>query len=214
MNFINTCDASWLLGHLELAGFDLMKGIPNQHGMESNIFSRFEKVLTGHFHTKSTKGNITYLGAQMEFTWADVNDQKYFHVVDTDTRKLIPVKNPITIFEKIVYNDKEIDYNVDYDLVNLDHKYVKIVVAQKSDAYAFDKFVSKVQNQAIHDLKIVESFDEFLGDNVKLDDAVKVEDTQQLLENYIENVDTDLEKDKLKDLMKSIYIEALNTEIV
>jgi hypothetical protein len=213
MKFVNTCDAAWLFGHLELVGFEMMKGIPNNHGMEASVFSRFEKVLSGHFHTKSIRGNIEYLGSQMEFTWSDYNDPKYFHVIDTETREITPVKNPITIFEKIVYNDQEIDYNVDYDLVNLDHKYVKIVVAHKSDAYAFDKFVSKVQNQAIHDLKIVESFDEFLGDNVELDDSIKIEDTPNLLENYIDKVDTDLNKEKLKNLMKSVWVEALNMEI-
>ena len=73
-DFALNCKADILGAHLELKGFDMMPGISNPHGMSADIFSRFEHVLSGHFHTKSSKGNVTYLGAQMEFTWADVDD--------------------------------------------------------------------------------------------------------------------------------------------
>ena len=86
VNFVKNCKADILGGHLELNGFDLMRGVKNTHGMDHKIFSKFEMVLTGHFHTKSNKDNIHYLGSQLEFTWSDAHDNKYFHVLDTDTR--------------------------------------------------------------------------------------------------------------------------------
>ena len=61
INFIKTCKASILGAHLELVGFDMMKGLPNAHGMTTEHFDRFETVLSGHFHTKSSQGNIHYL---------------------------------------------------------------------------------------------------------------------------------------------------------
>ena len=215
MQFIQTCNAEWLLGHLEVIGVEMMRGVTNTHGIDPSLFSRFEKVLSGHFHTRSVLGNIEYLGSQMEFTWSDYNDPKFFHVIDTETRELTPVRNPITIFEKVVYNDAEIDYNSnDYKLPELNDKYVKIVVAKKTDPYLFDKFVSRIQNEFnLHDLKIVESFDEFLGSNVDLSDNVKIEDTSELLDNYIEQVETELDKERLKTAMRMIYVEALNMEI-
>ena len=57
-------------------------------GMDRKLFDRFEMVLTGHFHAKSSQGNIHYLGAQMEFFWNDCGDKKYFHVLDTETREI------------------------------------------------------------------------------------------------------------------------------
>lgn len=214
INFLNQCDASWIGAHLELSGFEMMKGIPNNEGMDMSMFSRFESVITGHFHTKSSKDNIHYLGAQMEFTWADANDQKYFHIINTETRELVAIRNPITIFEKLIYNDTNMDYNKDYDLSKLNKKFVKVIVSKKNDPYMFDRFISKMQDEArIYDLKIVESFDGFLGKNVELelDSDVKIEDTLNLLDSYIENVEgLDLNKSKLKDLMRSVYLEALN----
>ena len=213
MDFIKTCSADWLFGHLEVIGVEMMRGITNTHGLEPSVFSRFEKVLSGHFHIRSTLGNIQYLGSQMEFTWSDYNDPKFFHVIDTETRELTPVRNPITIFKKVVYNDQEVDYNKDFKIPDLNDKYVKVVVAKKTDPHMFDKFVSEIQNTFnLHDLKIIESFDEFLGSNVDLSEDVEIEDTSELLDNYIEQVETDLDKDKLKGIMKTIYTEALAME--
>lgn len=213
IKFIQSCGASILGAHLELVGFDMMKGMPNPHGMTTEVFERFEMVLSGHFHTKSSKGNIHYLGGQMEFTWADCQDPKYFHVFDTETRELTPVRNPHTMFEKIVYNDVEIDYNSGYTLENLDDKFVKIIVAKKTDPFMFDKFVDKVNQFEIHELKIAETFEEFVGENVN-DDSISVEDTTQLLDSYVDAVETDLDKDKIKGLMRNLYVEASTLDIV
>ena len=212
MKFLEKCDASWVGAHLELTGFDMMRGVQNTHGMSADVFKRFEMVMTGHFHTKSEQGNIHYLGSQMEFTWSDCGDPKYFHVIDTSTRELIPVRNDITIFEKVLYNDTEIDYN-NYDVSKLENKFVKVVVVNKSDPFLFDRFIDRIHNIDTHELKIAETFDEFLGENVD-DETVSVEDTTELLDTYVESVETDLDKEKMKGLMRGLYVEAQNLEIV
>jgi DNA repair exonuclease SbcCD nuclease subunit len=211
IEFIKNCKASILGAHLELVGFDMMKGVKNTHGMESKIFDRFDQVWSGHFHTKSNQGNIHYLGSQMEFTWADSNDPKYFHILDTETRELTPVRNPLVMFEKVVYNDAQIDYN-GKDISYLKDKFVKIVVIKKEDPFVFDRFVDRIQQLGVHDLKIAETFDEFVGVNVD-DEGISVEDTTELLDSYVDAVDTDLDKDKIKGLMRGLYVEAQNLEI-
>ena len=211
MRFVETCNADWLAAHLELNGFELMKGVINTHGMGTETFKRFELVLTGHFHTKSKQGNVAYLGSQMEFTWADAGDPKYFHVIDTETREITQVRNPITIFEKVLYNDDEMDYN-NYDVSQLEDKFVKVVVVKKGDPFLFDRFIDRVQQVNTHELKIAETFEEFMGDNVT-DDSVSVEDTTELLDSYVDAVDTELDKDRMKGLMRSLYVEAQASEI-
>lgn len=209
--FIANCDASIMGAHLELQGFDMMKGMPNPHGMSSELFSRFEMVLSGHFHTKSSQNNIHYLGSQMEFTWADVDDPKYFHILDTETREITPVLNPITLFKKVMYNDTKMDYN-DYDISQLVDKFVKIIVVNKTDLYAFDKFIDRIQSISTYELKIAETFGEFLGENVS-DEEISVEDTTELLDTYVDSVETDLDKDKIKSLMRGLYVEAQDLEL-
>jgi predicted phosphodiesterase len=211
MSFVQNCKADWLGGHLELNGFNLMKGVVNTHGMDHTLFSRFEKVLSGHFHTKSEKDNIIYLGSQLEFFWSDAHDPKYFHVLDTETRELEAIRNPHTLFEKIVYDDSKKDYSR-FDVEYLDNKFVKIVVINKNDMFTFDRFIDRIQSRNIHDLKIAENFNEFIGDNVD-DESISVEDTTTLLDSYIDAVDTDLDKDTLKVNMRNLLIEAQALEI-
>ena len=212
MEFVKTAKADILCGHLELSGFNLMKGVVNTHGMDPNIFSRYEMVLTGHFHTKSSNGNVHYLGSQMEFFWSDAHDDKYFHVIDTETRELTKVHNPYTLFEKIVYDDSKMDYS-NFKVDHLDHKFVKVIVAEKKDPYTFDKFIDRIQQKKVHELKIAENFSEFIGENVE-DEDISVEDTTSLLDSYVDAVDTDLDKDRIKKDMRNLLTQAQSLEIV
>ena len=211
MKFIQKCSADILCGHLELNGFEMMRGVENTHGMDPNVFSRFEKVLSGHFHTKSSKGNIFYLGSQLEFFWSDAHDDKYFHVLDTETRELTPVRNPHRLFEKVVYNDEKVDYT-QFDYSIFDHKFVKVIVAEKKDTYIFDRFVENIQKREIHELKIAENFNEFLGDNVS-DSDLEIEDTSMLLNDYIDAVETDLDKSVIKTEMHELLQLAQTLEL-
>lgn len=211
LKFIQNCDAPFVGAHLELSGFDMAKGMPCHDGMSPEHFRKFEMVLTGHFHTKSQNENIYYLGSQMEFFWNDCNDKKYFHILDTKTRELEPVHNPITIYEKIYYDAEKI--NKLKDLRYLDGKFVKLIVVNKGDPIEFEKFVDRVQNQKIHELKIVEDFKEFIGSNVD-DEGVSIEDTETLVYDYIDAVDTDLDKNRIKAEISSLMVEAQSMEVV
>lgn len=211
IDFVKNCKADILCGHLELSGFDLMKGMENKHGMDHKIFSKFELVMSGHYHTKSSKDNVHYLGSQMEFFWSDADDPKFFHVFDTEDRTLTPVHNPHTLFEKIIYNDSQVDYN-ELNLDGLDGKFVKVIVVEKKDTYTFDKFIDRIQQFKVLEVKIAENFSEFLGENVA-DEEISVEDTSSLLDSYIDAVDTDLDKNKIKKEMRTLLTRAQSMEI-
>ena len=70
MEAINETDAKVCFGHYELAGFQMYKGHANDHGMDPKIFDKFDLVCSGHFHHRSSNGNITYLGNPYEITWS------------------------------------------------------------------------------------------------------------------------------------------------
>ena len=211
MNFIRDCKADWLGGHLELNGFEIMRGVKNTHGMDHKAFDKFEMVLSGHFHVGSQQDNIKYLGSQMEFFWSDAHDPKHFHVIDTETREIEAIRNPHTLFEKIVYNDEKTDYNT-YGVDHLDKKFVKVVVVNKKDLFTFDRFIDRIQNRNIYELKIAENFNEFIGENVG-DEEISFDDTQEIVDSYIEAVDTDLDKDRIKVQMRELMTEAQSLEV-
>jgi|TARA_B110000971_G_C19982924_1_gene488209 DNA repair exonuclease SbcCD nuclease subunit len=211
MDFINTCSADWIGAHLELSDFEVLRGVTHHGGMNRSIFKRFEMVLTGHFHVGSHQDNIKYLGSQMEFFWGDAHDPKYFHVLDTETREVTPVKNELRLFERIIYDDSKTDYT-DYDVSVCANKFIKVVVKNKSNLFIFDRFIDRIQNENIHELKIQENFSEFMGDNV-IDGEVSIEDTSSMLDEYIDNTETDLDKTLIKLNMRELMKEAQAEEI-
>jgi hypothetical protein len=211
LEFLETTDATHVAGHFDIIGFEMLKGIESTHGLDPAVFDRFQAVYSGHYHVKSSKNNIHYLGSQMEFFWSDAHNNKYFHIFNTDTHELETVRNPHTLFHRIYYDDTKQNY-LEYDFTQVENKFVKIVVMNKKDLFTFDRFVDKIQSCKIHELKIQENFSEFIGDNV--DDAeVLLEDTNTLLNSYIDGVDTELDKDRIKTEMNNLMIEAQSLEI-
>jgi len=211
-DFITTCKADICGAHLELNGFDMQMGIPCTDGMDASLFSKFDMVLSGHFHTKSQNNNIHYLGSQMEFFWSDCNDKKYFHILDTDTRELTAIENPITIFEKILYDDTTSKQALT-KVSHLDNKFVKVIVINKSKPAEFEKFIDRINSKKIYGLQIAENFQDFAGAQVE-DENVSIESTDKLLYTYIDAVDTDLDKDRIKNKVHELMIEAQSLEIV
>ena len=210
--FLQGCKAPVCGAHLELEGFEMQAGIPCTHGMKASVFNRFETVLTGHFHTKSNIGNIHYLGSQMEFFWSDAHDPKYFHIFDTDTREITPVQNTETLFARVYYDDENTNPMLK-DIRHLDNKFVKVIVTNKSDPKMFDAFINRVNSRKIHELKIAENFEEFVGNNVE-DTKISVESTEDLLYTYIDAVDTPLNKDTIKGMVRELMVEAQTLELV
>lgn len=211
LEFLKNTSAEIVGAHLELQGFEMSKGQVCMEGMSRKHFDRFDMVLTGHFHAKSSMDNIHYLGSQMEFFWNDCDDPKHFHILDTETRELTAVQNPLRIYEKIYYDHENM--NKFKDLKYLDNKFVKVIVTNKGDPYEFERFIDRVQAQKIHELKIAEDFAEFIGSNVN-DDNISVDDTETLVYDYVDNVITDLDKGRIKKEISHLMKEAQSMEIV
>jgi hypothetical protein len=47
-----------------------------------------------------------------------------------------------------------------------------------------------------------------------VDENVDLEDTLSILSTYVDSLSTDVDKEKIKNFMKSLYVEALNSEVV
>ena len=210
-DFIQTAKAPILLGHLELGGFQYMANANiKSHGIGTEIFQRYEAVYSGHYHTKSTRDNVTYLGTQFELTWSDAGDPKYFHVLNTETRDIEPVANTHVLFQKLVY-DNENEPFITKD--NIEGTYIKVIVNNKKDLFAFDQFMDKLYNMNPYEVRIIENFDEYAGESID-DDEVNTVDTPTLLNSYIDATETNLNNDILKKMMNELYIEAKSLDSI
>ena len=199
------------MGHFEIQGFEMYRGQECHEGFASDTFKKFDTVFSGHYHHRSTKGNITYLGTPYELTWQDYGDPKGFHIFDTDTRKLDFIQNPYTIFVRLEYDDKGKE-PIDLDAYDIKDCFVKLVVVNKTDYYKFDQFVNKLYTKKAYDIKILEDLSEYEDGTV--DGDIDLEDTLSILSNYIDSLSTDVDKEKIKSYMKALYTEAVNIEVV
>jgi UDP-2,3-diacylglucosamine pyrophosphatase LpxH len=205
VNILRDTDAEVVLGHLEMQGFKTNPTYICNHGRNTNEFDKFELVMSGHFHTKSKKGNFKYLGNSYQMYWNDYGDQRGFYIFDTETLKLQYIKNPYEMFHKIFYDDTKNDY-YDLDVDKYKNTVVKVVVENKTDYTGFDYLINSLQDVTL-DLKIIEDFstEESEDEDIQLEH----EDTLTILEKYIEELNTNLDSGKLKEIMKSLYVEAL-----
>jgi len=204
---IDNTRATIAMGHLEVKGFEMHAGHINEHGLEKEQFTKFEKVISGHFHKKSDDGRIYYLGSQYQMTWSDYGETKGFHIFDTETREITKVNNPLSMFEKIYYNDKETDYTT-IDISKYNNKHIKLFVTNKTDENMYNMFIDNLFNKInVYELNIVEDNSD-MNASVRDDILEQGEDTLTYLGNYIDQVETDVNKQKLKEFAKELYVEA------
>ena len=210
---IKSTPAQIVFGHLELAGFEMYKGSMVSHGDDRNLFSRFDMVLSGHYHHRSSDGTIYYLGSHAEFTWSDYNDPKGFHILDTETRELTFVPNPYIMFEKVWYDDTEAGTkNAGIDIESLKGKIIKVIVKQKTDPYRFDTFIDQIEKVGVLEMQIVE---DHLNLAVETDEEIidEAESTINIFKKYIDQVNSpNLNRDKLERTIVDLYNEAIAIE--
>lgn len=210
---IKETNAQILFGHLELQGFEMFKGSIISHGEDPNIFGRFDIVCSGHFHHRSSRGNIHYLGSPAEYTWSDYNDPRGFHIFDTETRELKFIENPYKMFHKFWYNDgdkKFVDSKIDYS--QFSGKIIKVIIQEKNNPYWFDKFIENIEKNNPIDIQIVE---DHLNLNLEEDQEIvdEAESTIDIFKKYIRNTESkNINKEKLENKIVELYNEALTLE--
>ena len=203
---LETSEADICCGHLELDGFEVTPGMKMDHGMDAGLFHRFKRVWSGHYHHKSKKGNVQYLGNPYQMFWNDYKDTRGFHIYDTESDRLKYIQNPYDIFDKIFYDDTSVDYNKQ-DVSSYKDKFIKIVIEEKRDYQMFETLVDRLYNVGVHDVKIAETL---LDIEDQADLEVTAKDTLTLLNEYIDEVEMSVDKSDLKGLMRSLYIESCN----
>jgi DNA repair exonuclease SbcCD nuclease subunit len=208
---MSNTNAEICMGHFEIAGFAMYRGMESHDGLSKDLFNKFDLVFSGHYHHRSSDKHIHYLGNPYELTWQDFNDPRGFHLFDLSTRELGFIQNPYTMFSRIEYDDKDREV-LDLNALDLKDKYVKLVVVNKTDYYKFDKFIQSLYTKGCHEIKIVEDLSEF--EDGEVGEEINLEDTLSVLSNYIDSIETDVDKEQVKTFMKSLYTEAVNVEVV
>ena len=218
MEFIKNSKAQIAFGHLEVEGFAMYKGYVAEEGVPKKIFKGYEIVASGHYHHKSSQGNIHYLGAPYEITWSDYDDPRGFHIFDTETREMEFIRNRFRYFEKIYYDDENTDYR-SVDTKYYKNKIVKLIVENKKNTIDYEAFIDRLYVSDLTDLIIYEDLSEYSAryDGLSRDEEdMEIGNTAKFLDEYVDSMPVDFEKKtertKIKKLLQIIHDEALLTD--
>jgi len=212
-NAMKTSTAQIVMGHFEIEGFEMYRGTYCDDGVKAELFDKFDMVISGHFHTRSFSGNITYVGTPYEMTWSDYGDPKGFHIFDTDTRELEFIQNPNCMFYKLWYDDANASMS---DILGIDFEQykdamVKVIIRNKVNPVWFDMYIEKLEKAGIVDLQVVE---DHLNLNLEDDNDIvnEAEDTLTILGKYVDQLEIKADKQKLDNLLRTLYHQALSME--
>jgi DNA repair exonuclease SbcCD nuclease subunit len=206
LNTIKKTTCRCAMGHLELQGFRVNRQIIMEHGLESKLFEKFERVYSGHYHTRSNDGKVFYLGNPYEMYWTDVNDTRGFHIFDTETLTHTPINNPYKLFYNIYYEDT--NYKL-FNATEYESKIVKVIVRKKSNPKDFEKFIDKLHSAGVQELKIVENFDIHENEEFEIDEE---ENTISILNRYIDESEFEFDKNVIKGIFQDLYRQACEVE--
>ena len=204
ISHINSSGAEICVGHWELKGYYFYTGVKAQTGLDSDFLKKYTHVISGHYHTRSQAGNVTYVGTPYTITANDENDTRGFYVLDLDTNGLQFITNPSTNHFRLVYP-------VD-DFKNLDqykNKSVRMIVNE------VDAKLTKIETElekicfefrTVNNIIVDES-----EETSAVDESGNKKGLQALLTEYVNNSSLEQsEQEPVNQLIQSLYAEAVS----
>lgn len=204
MDFIQNTDVDILMGHFDIQGFEMIRGIKSKHGLTKKMLSRFNAVYSGHYHHPSKQDNIEYLGAQYEMNWSDAGGKRGFRILDTKTRELKWIRNPVQIHHTIQYDETQFG---NLDLEQFRNKYVRVIVQKKFPK--FEDHMSQLQQVEPFDLKILSEYESLTY--YEEDQTIETKSTLDFFKSFVDNLETELDKEKILSILESLYMEAASS---
>jgi hypothetical protein len=89
---------------------------------------------------------------------------------------------------------------------NLKHGFIRVTVRSKSKQQVFDKFIDALWDKGIQDLSVIEDQIDQKSSGVEFTES---EDTMSIIDREVDAIERDLDKGKLKSLIRDLYMESL-----
>lgn len=204
MHWIQTVDANILCGHFEINNFELAHGVACRTAwFDADWFSRFDKVLSGHFHVRATNGLINYLGNPYQTNWGEAADKKGFHIFDVHSKDIEFIVNPYEIYQTL-YVDETLKAR-EIDGSDFKDKFVRIFIDGNVKKKQLDILIDNIGAFA-HSIEVIEER-QIMVDSEEIEQLTDVHDIITSFLNFCE-IDN-LDKGVLEKMIYEIHREAL-----
>jgi len=226
-NFKETADIC--CGHFETIGFKMTSNMYADDGFQVGDFDKFKLTFSGHFHIKSTKKNVHYIGTQYPITWNDYGETKGFYTLGKDF-KLKYIDNKVNPkFLKIYYSELDgeqkisvagikkrslIDINIDEAVKLAKENYCKLILKNVEHQALVDSFYQSLVTvsrdaykiEIIDSNEIIESFDVS-----EIEEQIQEEtDLETTVSSYLGGMtfEQDIDKNYLIEMFQELYKES------
>lgn len=201
----NILDGSWdyAFMHADIIGFDVGGGRPSEAGLQASyVLDHVRTTYTGHYHTKVTRKyeggrTISYLGAPYQLTRIDRDGERGYHVLDIGTGEIDFIENSVSIrFTKHTYPEADMD-RIAGNVVDLVIPPEYFDQTKKIESYVQKLEKLKPAYPVNIDYQIAE------GEDADIDTGDL--NLVTLLSNYLEQYDTNVDKQKIYDGFMDLY---------
>ena len=185
-SFIKKSNSHFAMGHLDLKGFMMNKGVESLYNSRDKDFLyQYTKVLSGHFHTRSSSANIEYVGSPYEMNWNDYDDPRGFSIFDTESGSVKYIDNHNTLFDIVEYDNGLDEWPKSNNIIRL-------IVKTRDNLETYEKVVHELIRMSV-DLKIIIE-DELDIANMSYDESKKQLNTQEYLLGWVDRLDINNKK--------------------
>lgn len=190
--------------HADIIGFDMGGGRLSESGLYAkSLLEKIDTVYSGHYHNgihrQFEKGkSVTYLGAPYQLTRIDRDGIRGYHILDIATGERTLIENKVSIkFTRHVYPNADLN-RITGNVVDLDIPYDFADQTKKIADYV--NKLEKLKPAYPVNINILPS-DEIIEETFNTDNLNII----TLFKNYLEQLDTKLNKDKLYDSFIELY---------
>jgi DNA repair exonuclease SbcCD nuclease subunit len=197
------------IGHFEISTFEIAPG----HKFDNDKFTLdlvagFEKVYSGHFHFRSSKENITYIGTPYQQTRSEAGQAKGFFELTINDGKLVDekfIKNPSLLYQSI-----EVHEDTDVIFEEFKEKIVDVFPHSNTPQTKINEIVEGLESAGAWSVSVKYPKVDIDDDDVEVSIAQEDFSLNNYVLEYIKNVDwpEGVEQDKLKMLFEYAIREA------
>jgi hypothetical protein len=185
----------YCMGHFEINGFHMNDTYICKKGIDESSFDQFKKVFSGHFHTPSKKGKITYLGSPFQQTFHDTNSKRGYYIFEDGNLEFIE-------FNKYPHFYKMSTDKIDYSLVN--GNIIKLTFNKDYGTEKNEKIIESVSRKEPHQIYVDFSKISYDVENEIEEDVPDIINHNEILKDYIEKTEKPVNI-KDKTLMEIIF---------
>lgn len=198
LEFIRNSQSMYCVGHFELTGFYYYKNVKSE-GLARDFLERYQRVISGHYHTQSDGSNVKYIGTPYTITSGDENEERGFWIHD--------LANDVMDF---VPNNKMYHVRLDYPGQIDPSKYENCSV--RLFAHEIDEGLTKLEHElakVVHSLKTVNQAVLVETDTESYDMTQQPTAVDLMVESLMAS---DLSDDDIQEsikMVRALYSEAL-----